>query len=250
MTATLMSGTKVPCNKAARPSFLSMEVNKMKKFTVGLTALVLSLALLLGFAAPTMADEGSSLECVPYAGWLAETMDVSCDELMALHAEGVGFGQIMMAWRISQTLPDYEGSWEDLLASHLEGEGWGQTMMAYRFAAAFDADPAEMLALKEAGLGWGQIGHAHALAAADLGLSFDDAVALLQSDLGWGEIRDQLGLPDGPPPWAGKPAWTGEGGQPSWGGGPPPWAGGDDDDGNGPPPWAGGPPPWAGNGRP
>jgi hypothetical protein len=210
-----------------------------QKITLGLSAVVLSLALLMGLTASVMAqvEDDPELACIPRAAWLAETMDVTCDELMALHAEGVGFGQIMMAWRLSQTLPDYEGSWEDLLAAHLAGEGWGQTMMAYRFAAAFDADPAEMLALKEAGMGWGQIGHAHALANADLGLSFDDAVTLLQSGLGWGEIRDQLGLPPGPPPWAGRPEWAGGPG----GDGPGNSNGNGNNGRGGPPPWAGGP---------
>jgi hypothetical protein len=221
------------------------------------TAILLSFALLLGLTAPTWAEDAPEPveNCAPMAVWLAETMEVDCEDLMALHAEGVGFGQIMMAWRLSQSLPDYEGSWEDLLASHLEGEGWGQTMMAYRFAAAFDADPEEMLALKQSGMGWGQIGHAHALANADLGLSFDDAVAMLQSGMSWGEIRDELGLPPGPPPWAGRPEWAGT---PPWAGppgaddnggpgGPPPWAGppgradNDDRPGGGPPPWAGSP---------
>jgi hypothetical protein len=226
-------------------------------------AVVLSLALLLGLAAPIMAqDQGDpagqkdpALECVPYAALLAETMDVTCDELMVLHAEGIGFGRMMMAWQLSQTLPDYDGTWADLLAAHLTGEGWGQTMMAYRVAAVLDLNPETTLALKEAGLPWAKIGHAQALANANLDITFKEAVVLIQEGSSWADMRDALGLENVPPPWVGGPEWSGSppisihaNNTGDWDGGPPPWHHNEQDVEDGPP-WDGGPPAWQGGGR-
>jgi hypothetical protein len=95
----------------------------------------------------------------------------------------------------------------------------------------------EILDLHEAGVGYGQITHAHYLASADLGISFDEAIAMMQDGMGWGEIRSELGLEEGPPPWAGQGGKHGNGQGNGQGNGnkgtngPPPWAGqGDGDD--------------------
>lgn len=188
----------------------------MKRAILTSGAIVLSLAILITFATPALAQQPSDPlpACVPIARWLADEMEVDCGKLMERHSAGVGFGEMMMA---------------------------------YRLAAAFDANMNDMLAIKQSGLGWGQVSHAHALANAGLGLSFSDAVARLQGDPGWDDVRAELGLPDGPPPWAGRPAWAGP---PPWAGGPD-GAGsdGEDSDAGGPPPWAGGPRGRTGPGR-
>jgi hypothetical protein len=183
-------------------------------------AFLLALALVLSAATPMLADDGDEedLACNPMAARLAEMMGIECDEIMALHDEGVGFGQIMMAWRVSQSAPEGYGlGWEELLQLHLEGEGWGERMLAYRLSSAIDADPDDLLELKAAGLGWGQMSHAAALAA-HLEVPFEDVVGEFGDDPEWDDIREAFGLPPAPPPWAGGP--PAHAGRPDWAGGP------------------------------
>lgn len=145
---------------------------------------------------------------------LAEEMGVDCQVLLDLHAEEVGYGQIMQAWQLSQGLPDFEGTWDGLLEAHQEGQGWGQLVHAHSLAQALGdetVDAERLLELKEGGLGWGELGHAYALAGAE-GLSFEEAAALLQQYEDWDDLRQYLGLEEGPPPWAGGPSHRGENG--------------------------------------
>jgi hypothetical protein len=185
--------------------------------------------LFLGMAMSVLAeDDDPALSCIPFARSLAVRMGVECEEIMALHAEGIGLGQIMMAWNLSLMAPEDGLTWEELLQRRVEEDlGWGQVKMAYRLATAFDADPEELLARKVVdGLGWGQIKQAYALADADL-ISVDGALELFALGLEWGDVRDALGLAPGPPPWAGGPnraAPSGAVGRPK-NPGPPPWAG-------------------------
>ncbi|MFO7696848.1 MAG: hypothetical protein R6X16_06785 [Anaerolineae bacterium] len=140
-----------------------------------LVSAVVILALVLTFAVPALAQEPDSPPaCIPMAATLAQRIGVDCKVIMDLHAEGVGFGQVMMAWKLSEQLPGFEGTWRSLLDAHLAGEGWGERIMAYRLAGAIDEDPDEILELKRSGLGWG-------------------------------EIRQQFRLGPGKPPWAGGP---------------------------------------------
>jgi hypothetical protein len=221
------------------------------------------LAILTVLALPTAVyaqdEPETNTFCNPVATYLAEELDVDCQVILDYQNQDTGLGQVMMALRLSRSLPNFDGSWEDLLARKQAGEGWGQIMMAYRLAGASGLSAEEMLALKESGIGWGQIMKASAIARSDLGLTFDEALALFQSGAGWGEIREELGLPPGPPPWAGGPnKWNNGEDRPGNGrGGPPPWAGGPhntdgDEDNGGGPPWGRGSnngqgPPWAGN---
>jgi hypothetical protein len=228
----------------------------MKRIPLTLIGL---LSLLIGFSAVAAAQvEEDATTCTPFAYRLAQVADEPCQTFMDLHGEGIGFGQMMMAWRLSQAYTDESVTWQEILAERTEETGWGQIIFAHRFAAALD-DPeisaGDLLALKQDGLGWGQIRQAQAIAAADLGLSFAEATALIQEGKGWGEIRAELGL-EGPPPWSGgPPPWAGPkpkpGGQGgndespgSAGGGPPSWAGGP-----GGPNERGGPPPGKGKNK-
>lgn len=121
-------------------------------------------------------------ECNPRAIFLADLMgeDVTCQDLMALQADGVGFGVIMKAYFLSQVFPDLD--WEDLVERHMseEGLGWGQIMKAYYLASLLGLDAEELLEKRAEGMGWGQI------------------------------LKEQ-GLEPGKPPWAGqgKPPWAG-----------------------------------------
>lgn len=190
----------------------------------------------------------------PNVKYLAERTGASCLEILDLHAAGVGYGQMMKAAIIAETLDDT--SWQDLLEIHQSGVGWGQINRAYNMADNLGLTGEELLALREADMGWGQIMHAQYLANADLGISFDEAVGMMQEGKGWGEIRDELGLEEGPPPWAnqggkhgnasenddnidnsqgpGNGRGNGMGNGNGNGGrgtnGPPPWAGQDNDD--------------------
>ena len=132
-------------------------------------------------------------ECThPIALMLSQWMEVPCDELVALHDQGVGFGVMMRAYFLSTVFPELE--WEDLVQRHLseEGLGWGQIMKAHLLAQVLGADPESLLAEHAAGKGWGEI---------------------LQ------EYREEPGKP----PWAGqgKPPWAGRG-KPPWAGPPEP----------------------------
>jgi hypothetical protein len=145
-------------------------------------------------------------ECThPRVTYLMEKTGAPCQEILDLVAAGVGYGRIMKSVVIAEGLPGYNGDWRALLDSHRQGQGWGEVTHAYGLSSRFSdlrLGGKELLALKESGLGWGPIIHAQSLATADIGLSFNEAIGMLQKGLGWGEIRDELGLPPGPPPWA------------------------------------------------
>ncbi len=192
----------------------------------------------------------------PTVAYLAERTGDSCQEILDLHATGVGYGQMMKAAIIAETLDNTSTGWRDLLEMHQAGVGWGQINRAYNMAENLDLTGEDLLALREADMGWGQIMHAQYLADADLGISFDEAVEMMQDGKGWGEIRDELGLEKGPPPWAnqggkngnnsgsannngnglgqgnghGNGLGNGRGNSGKGTNGPPPWAGQDDAD--------------------
>jgi hypothetical protein len=183
-------------------------------------------------------DVEDAASCNPVALQLAQEMGIDCQVLLNLQAEGFGLGEIMKAWHLSQQLTGVADNWEALLRQKKEEEmGWGQFKMAYRTAGE-DGDPQELLTLKQSGLGWGQIRQAQALAGESLA-DFDNVIEMMQAGLGWGDIRAELGLPPGPPPWAGGGKDKGEHG-------PPPWAHGggnnENNEGHGPPEWASGGP--------
>jgi hypothetical protein len=166
-----------------------MQVKRMLLVTlaIGLLAGLLPPAAM---AAPAPSSPSQDDECThPMALILSEWMeDVSCQDLMDLHDEGVGFGVIMKAHFLSQM---FGLNWRDLVDRHLSEEG----------------------------LGWGQIMKAHALANA-LGVSADDLLAQRAEGKGWGEILQEYRTGPGKPPWAGqgKPPWAQGRGKPEWAG--------------------------------
>jgi hypothetical protein len=168
------------------------------------------------------ADDGDTLTCNPVVTYLMEETGLSCDAILEYQAQGIGLGQIMRAWYLSQNLPGYTDDWETLLLDHAAGLGWGQLMKAYWLADAWgetlEMSGQDLLDLKESGLGWGQIMKVAAIAG-DENFEGDwhDVLTMMEQGAGWGTIRDELGLPPGPPPWAGGPAMPQ---------GKPPWAGG------------------------
>ena len=182
--------------------------------------IVLLLGLLLAVPAVILA-QGDEVACNPAAARLAEVMSIECQELLDLQAEGYGLGEIMKAWYLAEDL-DGLGDWRELLEKkQAEGLGWGQMKMASRLAGE-DGNAQALLELKQSGIGWGQIKKAQAFEASGL-LGFDEALALFESGAGWDEIRAQLGLEEGPPPWAGpKDKNKGDNGN-----GPPSWANND-----------------------
>ena len=182
---------------------------------------ILLLSMLLVIPAASMAQDRKQT-CNPAAARLAEVMDVDCQDLIDLQAEGYGLGEIMKAWYLSQDLEGL-GDWPDLLEKKGEGIGWGQFKMAYRIAGG-DGDPQALLELRQSGVAWGQIKKAQAMKEAGL-MDFDEALEAFQAGIGWDEIRDQLELEEGPPPWAG-PKFKNKGDN-----GPPPWANNDKDKG-------------------
>jgi hypothetical protein len=166
---------------------------------------VLFFVLMIVMVTPTWAQESETCPH-PLVAYLAEQTGATCEEIVALNAEGVGYGQMMKAALIADTVGDGSVEWTELLATFQEGIGWGQISRAYILAERYSdlglsAD--DLLALRAEEMGWGQIMQAQALGNADLGVAFDEAVAMMQAGMGWGEVRTELGLEAGPPPWAG-----------------------------------------------
>ncbi len=183
-----------------------------------------ALLIVLLMAVPTaiLAQEDEII-CNPAAARLAEIMDmeIGCQELLDMQAEGHGLGEIMKAWYLADDLEGM-GDWRELLEQkQAEGVGWGQFKMAYRLAGQDGETAQYLLGLKQMGHGWGHIKKAQAIEATGK-MSFDEALALLESGAGWDEIRGRLGWEEGPPPWAG-PKVKGDNG-------PPPWANNDKND--------------------
>jgi hypothetical protein len=210
-------------------------MNGKRRLISGMAALLLVVFVAVPLTGLAQGDDpataaGENLVCNPAVQTLADQMGVDCQVLLDLQQQGLGLGEIMKAWALSQSLPGFSGTWQDLLRQKEAGTGWGQLKMAYQLADG-NISAEALLALKNSGVGWGQIKQAQALAATGL-ISFDEVLQLIQSGLGWGDIRDQLGLPPGPPPWAGGGINQNNGSQ---GQGPPPWANNDKDKGNGPP---------------
>jgi hypothetical protein len=181
------------------------------------------MAALLIIPATSVADDGEDASglahCNPVAFRLAEAMDIECEQLLELLAEGYGLGQVMQAIYVADSEAELEDI-EALLQQKEESDiGWGQLKMANRLANDdFDAD--EMLALKvDEGLGWGQIKKIQALM--DANVDKNDAITAIKSDMDWEDIREAFDLDDGPPPWAGggKDKAKGKNGN-----GPPPWS--------------------------
>ncbi|MGB3717606.1 MAG: hypothetical protein WA996_24530 [Candidatus Promineifilaceae bacterium] len=170
-------------------------------------------------------DEASSYCNSPVAQYLVEELGFDC-ELMAVG--GVGLGEIMKAWHLSQTIPGFEDDWESLLMLKKEGLGWGQVKMAARLGNGDPEMIEKYLTLRESDVGWGQINHAQALADAEI-LDFDEALDKFQNGMGWDEIKAELGL-EGPPPWVGGKNKADKG--------PPVGAAGGKNKSHGPPPWA------------
>ena len=182
-----------------------------------------ALLLLVILAIPAVIMAQEEPVCNPAAERLAAAMEVDCQELLDLQAQGYGLGEIMKAWYLAEDLAGF-GDWQAMLEmKQNEGLGWGQFKMAARLAGE-DGDPQALLDLKQEGIGWGQIKKAQAVADSGL-MGFDEALALFQSGAGWDEIRAELGLEEGPPPWAG-PKDKGDKGDK----GPPPWANNDQND--------------------
>ncbi|MGW8317910.1 MAG: hypothetical protein ACWGPS_01605, partial [Candidatus Promineifilaceae bacterium] len=219
---------------------------------IRLAAFALVVMALLAFTAVAFAQDGEGDEdetvpavCNPVAQQLTEMIpDLDCTRFLELQASGIGPGEILKAWKLSQAFTGFQEDWEALLEAKQDGVGWGQFKMAYRLGGADGAT--DMLQMKQEGYGWGQLRKAQALAAA-AGIDFETALNEVTTKT-WEEIQAAYpDLPAGPPPWAG-------GGKDKDNQGPPPWANGGKgtDDGStapglgknkegkrtGPPPWS------------
>lgn len=63
----------------------------------------------------------------PVATRIAETFEVSYEEVMALHCAGNGFGNIIRAYTLAEASENGETA-QDFIDRHHGGEGWGQIM--------------------------------------------------------------------------------------------------------------------------
>ncbi len=66
----------------------------------------------------------------PVALALANYFDVPYDEIMAWHEQGIGFGNISMAYSLAEALEDEGLTVEYILDERLSGIGWGQVVKA------------------------------------------------------------------------------------------------------------------------
>ena len=204
--------------------------------------IIIIVAILLVVPAVALAQDTDTdqpiTECNPVAQRIVAQFDVTCEEVLAQVNSGYGFGQIMKALYISDSGLAIDGTWQDLLVSQEStGIGWGQYKMALRLGVD-EAGADQLLLWKQSGLGWGQIKKAIAIAGVSDEADVADVITMMQDDMVWEAIRDQLNLPQGKPPWAGKGKFTTDGGPPGLSGangklkegkqtGPPEWANND-----------------------
>ncbi len=196
-----------------------------------LIGFILLFILLLAVPAIVLAQEGEdgdedAILCNPAMDRLATEMTIDCSVLMDYRANGVGLGNIMKAYYLSNSLTGFGETWESLLdRKQAEGLGWGQFKMAQRLAGG-SYEPDALLLKKQEGYGWGHIKKALALDAAGI-MDFDEALTMTEDGLDWDKIREENGYPPGPPPWAASGKDKDKTGH-----GPPPWAnaGGKDKD--------------------
>ncbi|MBN1955208.1 MAG: hypothetical protein JW900_09190 [Anaerolineae bacterium] len=76
--------------------------------------------------APGGPDDASGADPHPAAVKLSTYLDVTYEEVIALHVEGVGFGEIARAYRLAAANSEAGVSGADLLQMRLEGVGWGE----------------------------------------------------------------------------------------------------------------------------
>lgn len=62
----------------------------------------------------------------PVALKLSMIFDLTYEEIMAMHEEGIGFGQIQKAYLLAELYPDSGMTGADLLEAKLSGMGWGE----------------------------------------------------------------------------------------------------------------------------
>lgn len=72
-----------------------------------------------------VADTGCNQPNQPVAMKIAATFNVSYDEVMALHCDGNGFGNIVRAYALAAAAADGSTA-QDFIDRHKSGEGWGQ----------------------------------------------------------------------------------------------------------------------------
>jgi len=171
---------------------------KNRRFLLGLILITLLLLLPTVTLAQDGDDEEPLAHCNPVALRLSETMEVDCEQLLKLLANGHGLGQVMQAVYLVEGAGNLAESAsnlayvEDLLQQKKEQNiGWGQLKMARRLAGE-DGKVEELLRLKrDEGLSWGQIKKFEDLV--DY-MGYEEAIKWLKTDSEWeGE---------GPPPWA------------------------------------------------
>ncbi len=76
-------------------------------------------------AEPTEIAGGCNQPDQPVAMKIAATFNVSYDEVIALHCDGNGFGEIVRAYALAAASTDGATA-ADYLARHKQGEGWGK----------------------------------------------------------------------------------------------------------------------------
>ena len=77
---------------------------------------------------PAKAENCTGTVLQPHAQQLAEALGVSYKKIMKWYCQGYGFGEIQLAYRISQ---QKDIPVKEVFEKRAEGEGWGKIMQAY-----------------------------------------------------------------------------------------------------------------------
>jgi hypothetical protein len=135
-----------------------MKSKKLLLTTFAIIPLIIFASLTpVAASGPSRLSQPFEPECNPVALWLVQWMDVDCAVLMDYQARGVGFGVIRQAYTLSQAFDSLD--WEELVEMHLseEGLGWGEIIRAQRLSNRLGLTPEDLLAQRAQGLGWGEI---------------------------------------------------------------------------------------------
>lgn len=176
------------------------------------------------------------------AGCLAAFFEVPVSDVLALHSEGYGWGELAIVYALAQ-----ESGWDvdDILAMKSSGIGWGEIAQflglppsnrdrnlgrivsgrvvasdtipvgAQRLAERLGADPEEVAALLDQGASYGAVIVAYKLAGQYEGATPEDLVARRMEGTSWGQLKKELSSSatstgsSGPPGQSGQPQGNG-----------------------------------------
>ncbi len=83
--------------------------------------------------------------------------EATYDAIIGWFCKGYGMGEIRLALRLAAADGAEGPGWETLLATKADGVGWGDIMIALRICRTTGEDFAAVLSMRQEGAGWGEI---------------------------------------------------------------------------------------------